>query len=56
MTIESLESVSGYFGDFGGSFETLKGDCATHGNTPTLVRAGKAWHCRHCFEAKIKAE
>ncbi len=56
MTDASLESFSTFCGDFGSSFETVRGECAEHGTSPTLVRTGKPWHCTNCFEAQIKAE
>lgn len=56
MTDMSLEGISGFIGDFGSSFATLTGECAEHGATSTLVRAGKPWHCSHCFDAAIKAD
>ena len=56
MTDQTMESFSNFCGDFGSSFETVVGECAEHGHSPTLVRTGKPWHCTRCFEALIKAE
>lgn len=56
MTDPTFSYASNFCGDFGSSFETVTGECAEHGKTPTLVRTGKPWHCSHCYEKQIKAD
>lgn len=56
MSESTFAYASNFCGDFGSSFETVSGECAEHGTSPTLVRTGKPWHCAKCFEAQIKAE
>lgn len=46
------EIIAGFHSD---GFVELEGECAQHGPSRRLVRAGQPWNCRKCLEAEIAA-
>jgi len=56
MNDSTMASAGSFVQCLGLRMEQLDGECEQHGTARVLVRAGAAWHCPRCLEARMAEE